>query len=220
MNMHLVSKTRVLLDFDGTVTTRDSVDAVLEKFALPEWQDVEREWEQGQIGSRECLQRQTALIRATPEAMDAFVDTIKVDPAFADLLGLCRRSGAQIEIVSDGFERSVRRVLARIGQDCTIKANLLVPVGQDRWTVLSPYAEEDCCSGAGTCKCRAAGAGHSILIGDGRSDFCVAKEASFVFAKGRLADYCRDQGIAHRRIASLSDALQPLAQRLSVSIAA
>jgi 2-hydroxy-3-keto-5-methylthiopentenyl-1-phosphate phosphatase len=210
----------ILLDFDGTVTTRDSVDAVLERFALPAWRDVEEEWERGEIGSRECLERQVALIRATPSAMDQFIDRIEVDASFADLLMLCRRMGANIEVVSDGFERSVRRVLERVGAHCAIKANLLLPTGHDRWSLLSPFSQTDCRSGAGTCKCRAASERGSILIGDGRSDFCVAKEASFVFAKGRLADYCRDNAIPHTAIRHLGDVLQPLARRLAIDVAA
>jgi 2-hydroxy-3-keto-5-methylthiopentenyl-1-phosphate phosphatase len=54
------------------------------------------------------------------------------------------------------------------------------------------------------------------LIGDGRSDFCVAREASFVFAKGRLADHCEAEGIPHMRIRHLGDVVGPLARRLTL----
>ena len=185
---------RILLDFDGTVTLRDTVDAVLDQFALPEWHDIEAEWESGLIGSRDCMTRQVALIRATPEAMDRFVDSIEIDPTFIDLVMMNRRLGADLEIVSDGFE---------------------LPVDRDRWTLLSPHAKEDCRSQAGTCKCAAGRGRRAILIGDSRSDFCVAREAAFVFAKGRLADFCEAEGIAHLRIRHLGDVVQPLARRLS-----
>ena len=38
-------------DFDGTITRSDTVDAILEQFALPQWTDVEAEWAAGKIGS-------------------------------------------------------------------------------------------------------------------------------------------------------------------------
>jgi len=40
-------------DFDGTITCADTVDAILEHFAMPAWLDVEAEWKAGKIGSRE-----------------------------------------------------------------------------------------------------------------------------------------------------------------------
>jgi 2-hydroxy-3-keto-5-methylthiopentenyl-1-phosphate phosphatase len=55
------------------------------------------------------------------------------------------------------------------------------------------------------------------VIGDGRSDFCVAERASFVFAKGRLAGHCRDRGIPHREITSLREVLAPLANMLQIT---
>ena len=211
---------RILLDFDGTITTRDSVDAVLERFALPEWHVVEQEWENGAIGSLECLQRQVALIRATPYAMDRFIDSIEVDASLSDLLMYCRQSGVPVSVVSDGFERSVRRVLDRVGEVCDIKANQLMPLGHDRWTLTHPFAHAGCISGAGTCKCHAAAASPTILIGDGRSDFCVAHQASLVFAKGRLAQYCQDHHLTHIPISHLGDVLAPLSQRLAIGLAA
>ena len=216
MNYHSPMPPRILLDFDGTVTLRDTVDAVLEEFALPEWHDVEAEWEAGLIGSRECLTRQVALIRATPEAMDRFVDSIDIDPTFIDLVMMNRRLGTDLEIVSDGFERSVRRIMRRLDFSCPVRANMLLPVDRDRWTLLSPHSKDDCRSKAGTCKCAVGRGRRSILIGAGRSDVCVAREASFVFAKGRLADHCEAEGIPHMRIRHLGDVVVPLARRLTL----
>lgn len=211
---------RVLLDFDGTITTTDSVDAILERFALPQWHAVEDQWEKGHIGSLDCLQQQVALIRATPEALNDFIDQIEIDPGFQDLLALCADHALPVGIVSDGFEWSVRRVLQRLGVNCPIKANLLAHHGDDRWGLSHPHAHAGCTSGAGTCKCRAAGMASTILIGDGRSDFCVAHKATLVFAKGRLAQYCREHHLPHVPINGLTDILAPLSQRLAQGLAA
>ncbi|PYS76594.1 MAG: phosphatase, partial [Acidobacteria bacterium] len=43
----------LFLDFDGTISERDAIDAMLEAFAAPEWLAVEEEWQAGRIGSRE-----------------------------------------------------------------------------------------------------------------------------------------------------------------------
>jgi len=40
----------LFLDFDGTITRRDAVDAILEKFADPRWLAIEEDWKSGRIG--------------------------------------------------------------------------------------------------------------------------------------------------------------------------
>jgi 2-hydroxy-3-keto-5-methylthiopentenyl-1-phosphate phosphatase len=50
----------------------------------------------------------------------------------------------------------------------------------------------------------------TILIGDGRSDFCPAAQASLVLAKKSLATYCRDSSIDHIKIESFADATRAL----------
>ncbi len=200
----------MLIDFDGTVTQNDSVDAILEAFALPEWRTVEASWIAGTIGSRECMRQQAGLIRAWPHELNAFIDNIAIDPAFRKLLQTCADENAAYAIVSDGYDVTIRRVLGRLGVDCPVVCGRLEHVREDNWRFSAPYSDPECRSGAGTCKCMEAMGGNSILIGDGRSDFCVAGTASFVFAKGALAQHCRDSGIPHLEFHTLHDILTPL----------
>jgi len=72
----------ILCDFDGTIATEDVTDSLLTRFADPAWQTIEAEWKAGRIGSRECMTRQVALIRATREDIDRLLDTIEIDPDF------------------------------------------------------------------------------------------------------------------------------------------
>ena len=53
----------VFCDFDGTITTHDVATQLLVELADPAWAVLEAEWEQGRIGSRECLAKQVPLIR-------------------------------------------------------------------------------------------------------------------------------------------------------------
>jgi 2-hydroxy-3-keto-5-methylthiopentenyl-1-phosphate phosphatase len=49
-----------------------------------------------------------------------------------------------------------------------------------------------------------------ILVGDGRSDFCPAAQATLVLAKKSLATHCRNAGIEHIKIENFSDATRAL----------
>ena len=48
----------IWLDFDGTLTQADVVDALVRRYAASEhWRELEYAWQAGRIGSRECLSR-------------------------------------------------------------------------------------------------------------------------------------------------------------------
>jgi 2,3-diketo-5-methylthio-1-phosphopentane phosphatase len=200
-------KVEITIDFDGTVTLADTTDLMLERFADPKWREVETEWVEGRIGSRECLARQAALLRASPGEIDAALDTVKTDLSFPSFLQEAHALGASTKIVSDGFDRFIEPILARIGVKIPLVCSRLVSQGPRSWRAEFPHSSDDCRSEGGVCKCAAAAPGKfRLLIGDGRSDFCLAQESDFVFAKGKLVEFCREQQIPHRAIASFRDA--------------
>lgn len=202
----------ILVDFDGTIVRQDATDLILERFALPEWRVIEDDWAAGRIGSRECLARQIDLVRATEQDLDELIGELEIDPAFGDFAAQCRELGWEVVIGSDGLDRVVTRVLRRAGLDLPHVSNRLVAAGADRWRVEFPYFASACRSSSGTCKCAIAGRtmAPAVLIGDGRSDFCVAAEAHYVLAKGKLADYCRKTATRHIEIEGFADAIAVL----------
>lgn len=171
---------------------------------------AEHAWESGRIDARECMRRQARLLRASEADLNRFVDTLAVDDGLIPILDLCEQEGVSCAIASDGYDFVIDRVLARIGRRVPTFAGSLVPAADDAWHFAAVHARPDCRSGGVTCKCACAQPRGSILIGDGRSDFCLARQASFVFAKGRLAVHCSACGIPHHPIAQLADAVQPL----------
>jgi HAD superfamily phosphoserine phosphatase-like hydrolase len=207
---------RVLLDFDGTVAPDDPTDRLLERFADPAWRMIEAEWQAGRMTSRECMQRQAALLRATPAELDAAIRGVRVDPAFPGFVAFCRRRDIDVTIVSDGFDRVVDAALKRACLPIRYFANALQWQGGDRWQLHLPHRRGDCRTGAANCKC-AHGAwddARSVVIGDGRSDFCMAARAAYVIAKGTLAEFCRERGLAHASFSTFADATQHLADWL------
>lgn len=189
----------VTIDFDGTINESDVTDAVIKKFAKPGWQEAETLWEEGSIGSRECLAFQMALIDAPLERIVEYACTHPLDPAFADFLELLRETGIPFAIISDGFKPIINGILAEAGfLNVPVYANDLLEGGTGLTTIFSNTSEV-CHSG--TCKCKTAdllaGGLPIVHIGDGRSDFCLSRKASHVFCRGKLIGYCMENGIAH-----------------------
>lgn len=208
----------VFLDFDGTVTTRDVTDAILEAYAAPEWVMIEEAWNAGRIGSRECLSAQMALVDASAGQIDALLDGIGVDPGFVDVLDWCAAHRVAAYLVSDGFDYCIRRILARPSLDLAhhlggveIVSSHLRHEGT-RWRASFTGA---CGHGCATCKPAAierlkAPSGPSVFVGDGLSDRYAAAAADIVFAKDKLAAYCRQQLISYTPFDSLETVVRVL----------
>jgi 2,3-diketo-5-methylthio-1-phosphopentane phosphatase len=212
----------VFVDFDGTIAPIDTTDLLLERFAAPEWQLIEQEWRAGKIGSRECMVRQIDLVRATPSEMDTFIGSVEIDRGFAGFARLLKRLGHAMIVVSDGLDRTIRTVLDRNDINVPYFANHLQWRGEDRWRLTFPHAKTDCRTLAGNCKCSFAEGRPqelNILVGDGRSDFCLAGRADLVLAKASLLGHCREAGLPHIAFESFDEATRLLAGWLEERVA-
>ena len=207
---------QVFCDFDGTISVQDVTDFILTRFADPEWQEVEKLWSQGTIGSAECMQRQVAMIRANHRCLDVALDAVDIDPSFREFAEFCRSRHIKLTVVSDGVDYFIHRILARYRlSPLPIIANHLEISGDNgdtRYRLVLPFRRTSCESGAGVCKCRCVGAatGPRVYVGDGRSDFCVANKPEVVFAKGNLAAFCKQKSFAfvpYRRFDDVARAL-------------
>ncbi len=210
-------------DFDGTISVVDVTDALLERFARPGWREIEAEWEAGRIGSGECMKRQVAMLDMSRAELDDFLEGVAIDPHFLSFVKVTSRMGIALQIVSDGIDSAIHRVLALHGlAGLPVHANHLVQLEERRWRLTSPNAAATCASACGTCKCellaRHTANSHKVLfVGDGRSDFCVAAKADFVLAKSRLIDHCVQEGIAHAAFGNFEDALALLLRTIDRS---
>jgi len=202
-----LSNTKVLCDFDGTVSLEDVTDGLLGRFADASWIQVEAQWLAGRIGSRECMAKQVSLIDATCDELDSYLDTVEIDPYFASFVDECeRRNDVSLEISSDGIAYAVRRILENHGlARLRVRANALVAVSGTTYRLRFPHSVPDCSARAGNCKCAAARGiaavspypSAAVLIGDGASDFCAASNVDFVFAKARLLEHCVATKVPH-----------------------
>ncbi|MFZ1102281.1 MAG: HAD-IB family phosphatase [Hyphomicrobiaceae bacterium] len=205
----------VYVDFDGTIAPADPTDTVFDRFCDPSWREIEREWQEGRRTAQDCMARQVDLLRATPEALDRLLHTCVIDRHFRAFVELCRRWQLQVVVLSDGMDRVVRHVLRAAKLELPSFANRLQWLGGDRWRLSFPFTRGDCAASLGNCKCghrlRSGGGQLEVVVGDGRSDFCIAARSQLVLAKGQLAAHCRSKGIPHRPVENFSEATAVMA---------
>jgi 2,3-diketo-5-methylthio-1-phosphopentane phosphatase len=209
-----------VIDFDGTISTEDVFCRLLDTYGLSTWYDIDELHAAGKIDGRECLSREIATLNASPDEIDACAASVPPDPHFAAFVARARALGTTMEIVSDGLDRVILTYIERLGVDLPVTCNYLRQDGERRWRLEFPPPPSEPCSGnSGVCKCRVLQPHrHTVLIGDGVSDFCIAGRVDFVLAKNALARHCREKGYPHLAIAGFADALQWLErQGLSAS---
>lgn len=215
----------IFVDFDGTIAEKDVIDQILQEFADERWLETEERWIDGEIDSRECLREQFSFVRAAPEELNEFVDTLELDAGFPTLLRFCNEAGIDMHIVSDGFEFYIRRMLERAVSNrrmlggIGIWANRLIPHGQNLWRTEFPYFQKNCRDGCATCKpavmkLNNAFAAPSIFVGDGLSDRFAAKSADIVFAKKKLSEFCFENRIPQTAYSGLKQVAESLDQAL------
>jgi 2,3-diketo-5-methylthio-1-phosphopentane phosphatase len=222
-------KTILFLDFDGTITRRDAVDVILEVYADPMWLELEAEWRAGRMGSRDCLQAQMGLVRASRQQLDSLLDEIEIDEGLTSLLELCAAHDIPAHIISDGFDYCIRRILSRANKrvhsllrGARVCASRLEARG-NQWRTSFPFFHQTCAHGCATCKpavmrlLNPANAA-AIFVGDGLSDQYAVESADLVFAKSGLAGYCRENSVEHVSYNTLEDVAQHLDRWLVASV--
>jgi 2-hydroxy-3-keto-5-methylthiopentenyl-1-phosphate phosphatase len=185
---------RLVLDFDGTVTERDTLDLVLERFGDARvYERAEAELEAGRMTLNEVIAAEFATVTASlDEVVAHLLGHARFRPGFAELARARRPL-----IVSSGFHELIEPLLGREGvlDAVELRANR-VEARPEGWVVRFRVAEE--CDECGEpCKRADLPDGEVVYAGDGHSDYCAALAADRVHATGSLARYLDERGVAY-----------------------
>jgi 2-hydroxy-3-keto-5-methylthiopentenyl-1-phosphate phosphatase len=201
-----LSGARLVLDWDGTVTQRDSLWMVLERFGDREvFARVEEELLRGEIPYREVMEVEMATVRARVDEVAAYLlRAVRIRPGFHELAERHRPL-----VLSSGFVELIDPLLAREGVDLEVAANRLEP-GPDGWRIR--WRDTTACEHCGdACKRGGLPPGPVVFVGDGYSDRCAARAAARVFARDGLAEYLRAEGVPFEPFDDLHDVAAALA---------
>jgi 2,3-diketo-5-methylthio-1-phosphopentane phosphatase len=206
-----LSAVSVFLDFDGTITLEDTGVYLLEQLAAPEWHEVEERYVTGDIGSKECMALEWAMLPRDRPTVEATARQVSIDPGFVDLVSYLLARGAEVCILSDGFGWLAEEVGSEVGIPVVTNA-----VDWNSWEVLFPNEDLTCdCALCGACKRtpirKAKARGRTtVLVGDGASDVKGATVADVVFAKDELADWCATHAVVFEPFLELADVQRAL----------
>ena len=196
-------------DYDGTITTHEVNEIILQRFVGDAWRPLEAEALADRMSHAEVFDRQIALIQAPrPELIRRLLEVAEPVPGLHDFFVGLQARGGEAAIVSAGIREAIEAFWQRLGlPPVELFASELVGAGADGGP---PYHLEfsdalgDCprC-GPGSCKAailhRLRRPGDVVLVfGDGPSDLCPAREADLVFARGHLAERCEQEGLEWR----------------------
>jgi 2-hydroxy-3-keto-5-methylthiopentenyl-1-phosphate phosphatase len=105
-------KNVVLCDFDGTITSIDSCEIVLNRFAKGDWESYDEQLLRGEISLEECMKKQFQMIKASKAMiLQELENYVFFRPNFKELVNYCRIKDIPFIIVSGGLDFVVRHFL-------------------------------------------------------------------------------------------------------------
>jgi 2-hydroxy-3-keto-5-methylthiopentenyl-1-phosphate phosphatase len=191
---------KLVVDWDGTVTVRDSLWMLLERFGDRDVFAATEEALGRTLSYREVMEGQLATVRASlAEAVAFLVEHVEVRVGFHELV-----ERFEPLVLSSGFVETIDPILVREGVRVELVANRLDPA-PGGWRIC--WADETTCPVCSDlCKRRALPAARPLVyVGDGYSDRCAAQAADRVFARRALARYLDAAGVAFEPFETFDD---------------
>lgn len=188
-------KTTFFIDFDNTITNKDTCDLMVKTFAKGDWKSLNTKWQKGKLSTVECARETFKLFDTNKGELEKLLlEEIKLDSYFSYFLKICKENDFKIYIVSDGYDFNIKTILSKYNIDnIPFFSNKLI-IDNTSFDIKSIYGSK-VCTDCGTCKTNIIKKlrpkkKSTVYIGDGYSDMCAAKKADIIFAKDDLLKYC------------------------------
>ena len=210
---NLTHRRIVFCDFDGTLTAEETLVAVFKIFTPKLFNEMEAKLWSREISLREGVRKLIESIPSSryPEILD-YVSTQPLRPGLEALLDYLDAQAVPFVVVSGGLRGMVETKLgkfkARIHDTYAVDVETSGPAlqafsdfeGGDeliaKVTIMEHYRFET-----------------SVAIGDGVTDFNMAKKADIVFARDHLAHHLKEAGFAFTPWETFYDIRDALAAR-------
>lgn len=204
----------ILVDFDGTITTKDTNVKLIDIYGNENTDKMREEFKEGKLTFPQYFQGEMKEIRLTEEEyLDFLIEKIEISPGFMEFYKTVKEKEIRLGIISGGFINGIRHFLKQYGiEDIEIFANELVFDGDRAHIEFLDGEDYQCCDKGpcGNCKIEhykryKEDAQTIIFVGDGVTDMPVAEVSDIVFAKDSLARYLDEKEISYIKYQDFKD---------------
>lgn len=201
-----------LIDFDITISKKDSTDALLETHN-PEYRKKLREqYKNGYVTMREFVISGLQSLNITKEEyIKTLQDKVDIDESFIDFIN----SGADFRIVSAGTKLNIQGTLWKYGiklGDDKIISNDISFYG-NRIKITNPFLDKEMYYGVDKKEAveKFQRQGYKVIfVGDGPSDYRAVEVADFSFIRKntRAVSFCKENNIKFMEFESFCEILK------------
>ena len=209
----------IACDFDGTITTVDTAELTLRKFAAGKWEPFDVLLGEGIISLEECMISQFKLITASKEDIIRMLDgAVGLRPGIAELIEFCKIKNIEFTILSAGLDFYIDHIIAKYGWNNVVRVSgttnmadgITVEFPKHRFADSKTFKED-------FVKVQKEMKKDVWYFGDGTSDREGALAADMVFtvAGSRLSEIMDAKGKIHRDFQDFVEVLTILKNSLA-----
>ncbi len=212
----------IFCDFDGTVTEKDNIVAIMEEFSPDGWQPIVNDILNETISIREGVGKMFSRISSDKkqEIIEFVLTRSKIRDGFQEFINFSKAEDIPLYIVSGGIDFFVYPVLENKIKPEHIICNASDFSG-DTIKILWPNTCDDLCNNdCGCCKPSVIRRldyqyqnAEKIVIGDSITDLQASKLADVVFARDYLIEKCEENQILYTPFETFHDIIHALEKR-------
>jgi 2-hydroxy-3-keto-5-methylthiopentenyl-1-phosphate phosphatase len=218
----MTSQPVIFCDFDGTVTEKDNIVAIMEEFSPEGWQPIVKDILNESISIREGVGRLFSRISSEKrhDIIQFVLTRSKIRDGFDEFINFTKKKNIPLYIVSGGIDFFVHPVLEH-----KLKAEQIICNGSDfskefiKITWPNP-CDKKCSNDCGCCKPSVIRRleekypnSQKIVIGDSITDFQASKRADEVFARDYLIEKCEENSIPYTPFDNFYDVIHALEKK-------
>ena len=218
-----MSQPVIFCDFDGTVTEKDNIIAIMNAFGPKGWDELKDAVLDRTISIREGVGKMFSLlpVHLREEIIEFAVKNARIRPGFQEFLDYASEEGIPVYIVSGGIDFFIEPIIQQFGPIAGIYCNSSDFSGKTIKIEWPNNCDEQCSNDCGCCKpsimrkLEQSGAS-KIVIGDSVTDLEAAKQADLVLARDYLKDKCEEWQIRHIPYETFYDCIEALKTEIGV----
>ena len=220
--MTISKKLVIFSDFDGTITERDVIVMIMEKFAVPEWVDIkDKILYERTITLKDGVEKLFGLIdsKKKDEIVKFAVKEAKLRNGFKDFLDFCKSEKIEFNVVSGGLDFFIEAVLESFKNKLKIYCNG-TKLNSNKIKIHYKYLPKNCtlCGDCGCCKIEIIEQYPRdryvrVLIGDSLTDLAPSKVVDIVFARSDLIKYLEQEKISYVAFKDFNEVKQKLQEK-------